>query len=246
VTVQRRKGDVIRSPIQDQTAIPHDQDCFRREEVALEPIKIVQISDIRTQHMHHNDPHPEFGERRRDRHILDKLRERRIAAADIEQRVIMTLRNVKKPLLEPRLDILPGWDPKGQDHATCVGGLLAGANILCHTESPLWTRVTGMTACTVLSFCFLYRKISPPGFLGKVADKLLPIGSTLVGIGLIVDGFLEGDLTDWQKAENFLWRFPMACRVALYIPPNPYVKGAMIANDVACAAAAAAIHLTKG
>ena len=47
VTVQRRKGDVIRSPIQHQTAIPHNQDRFGREEVALEPIEIIQISDIR-------------------------------------------------------------------------------------------------------------------------------------------------------------------------------------------------------
>jgi outer membrane protein assembly factor BamB len=170
-----------------------------------------------------------------------------VATALSDAENIQTRSNRVAPVVPPAPAApLPGWDPKGQDYATCVGGLLAGANILCHTESPLWTRVTGMTACTVLSFCFLYRKISPPGFLGKVADKLLPIGSTLVGIGLIVDGFLEGDLTDWQKAENFLWRFPMACRVALYIPPNPYVKGAMIANDVACAAAAAAIHLTKG
>ena len=73
MTVQRRKGEVVRSPIQNQTAVPHNKDRLGREQVALEAIEIVQISDVRTHHMHHNDPHPEFGERRRDRHILDKL-----------------------------------------------------------------------------------------------------------------------------------------------------------------------------
>ena len=118
MTLQRRKGDVVRSPIQDQTAVPHNQDRVGREEIALEPIEIIQISDIRTQHMHHDHPHPEFGKRRRNRHVLDKLRERRIPAADVEQRVIATLSNVEKARLEPRLDIFP---PLGR------GGELASA-----------------------------------------------------------------------------------------------------------------------